>query len=72
MRVPRCGGREHRISVAGTSPLSGPSWTNFEVEEGICMVLGWITDRAETEGSLVDSDSGGEGSKSSRERLAIL
>lgn len=36
------------------------------------MVLGWITDRAETEGSPVDWDSGGEGSKSSRERLAIF
>lgn len=35
-------------------------------------MLGWMTDRAVAEGSPVVSDSGEEGSKSSRERLAIL
>lgn len=53
---------------------------NLEVDEGIFSVLGWMTFRAvgeevpvvvvsECEGSW---DSGVEGSKSSRERLAIL
>ena len=74
MRVCRWPGREHRISMAGggASPLSESRWIIFDVFEGVGIVLGCITDRAAGVDSLVLSDSGDEGSKSSRERLAIL
>jgi len=40
--------------------------------EAADIALGWTTDRADGVDSCVLSDSGDEGSKSSRERLAIL
>ncbi len=57
--------------IERASPLSESRWTILELFEASAIVIGWMTDRAEGVDSLGPSDSGKEGSKSSRERLAI-
>ncbi len=58
--------------TGGASPLSKSRWKILGVFEAGAIATGEINDRTEGVDSLVLSDSGEEGSKSSRERLAIF